>query len=1056
VTNAVEAAGAPAPLPEPEVIELEADASAPPAAAGDPPAAAAAAAGAAAAEVPASARPPEAAEDARQSRRSARAHKPVAILSSDEDSDASEDPQPCRRAKRSAPASAAFFLSPAERKKRAREEAASAAAAAAAQASLDAVDAAAAAERAHEASLAALRSERAATREVDARLHQGRSVHTFFSMPRGGSTVAAAATDVHALPSGPLQPPLPPVHVGAHKADAPAPAWPAGMLLAAPPAPYCASLGAPHDLSKALGLLLSAPPAPMCDSGVIDLTECEVVEERVLRSLCAHSLRAAGGEEHAELSCPSDEGHEASAACMAALRETLGELRAARAACDDPTAPGALWTARYAPRAAQQLCASGDGVAALQEWLSAWKAHIQGGAGGADQPPRPPPPARRRRHDDDWGAFIGEDEDEDECDEEAEKPLATALLLSGPPGAGKSSLAYAAAAQLGFSVIEIGANARRGGADVLQRFGEATQSKRLTQPTTHQLRAPAAHPQQRARAPQQQQPSVKRRRRAVVSSEEEEEEKAQEEGHPATGASERVDAAPAAPGAAAPEACAMSVILFDEADILCGEGADRGFAAAVSSLALSAKCPLLLTVNSPWALLAALPPALTRHARLGRPGGGAEGARACARLTLCALVEGHELTPAQAAAALAHAQGDFRSAMMQMQLSCTGGVTASSGWSWAAELADESAAFHALPPALPLRTAPPCDAALAAAAALADALRTAQEAHLGWLARQAAHREARRVAAAEAARAAKARARADAKRAREAAMAGEEDGAQGEVAAGAEQEEPPRAEQEAPAPAPDAPPPPPPPPDAMPAAAGARARRWEGGGVCERGSGDAALLECLAALSGQLSDAHALRHASRVGATGPAPWRLWAEAVAAGACAEQGAAEQPGRPDLLDCDASSPASGPDGGQPRSTLGGGEGVCSSAAQLCAAGYLRLGLHAAAAHAQHAAAPPPPPPPQQQQQTEPDGGLPFATLRCRTLLSWELDSPRAAACDRAALTLTHAYAARMARLEAQQGARALGRRHRLALRGRHVDVSDGALAQLATSSAFNCSP
>lgn len=54
-----------------------------------------------------------------------------------------------------------------------------------------------------------------------------------------------------------------------------------------------------------------------------------------------------------------------------------------------------------------------------------------------------------------------------------------ALLLTGPSGAGKTAAAYAVAAELGFSVLEVNCSDERSGASLLRLVGEATKSNRL-------------------------------------------------------------------------------------------------------------------------------------------------------------------------------------------------------------------------------------------------------------------------------------------------------------------------------------------------------------------------------------------------------------------------------------------------------------------------------------------------------------------------------------------------------------------------------------------------
>ncbi|NWU22209.1 ATAD5 protein, partial [Dyaphorophyia castanea] len=143
----------------------------------------------------------------------------------------------------------------------------------------------------------------------------------------------------------------------------------------------------------------------------------------------------------------------------------------------DPSAPSGvekedmLWTEKYQPQDSSELVGNKKEIERLHSWLKEWKKR-------ADLEEKRNQ-GREKEDKEQEDSLSSLDFKDSKSDIEEEVTLCNTVLITGPPGVGKTAAVYACAQELGFKIFEVNASCQRSGRQILSQLKEATQSHQV-------------------------------------------------------------------------------------------------------------------------------------------------------------------------------------------------------------------------------------------------------------------------------------------------------------------------------------------------------------------------------------------------------------------------------------------------------------------------------------------------------------------------------------------------------------------------------------------------
>ncbi|XP_048332117.2 uncharacterized protein LOC107421034 isoform X1 [Ziziphus jujuba] len=307
-----------------------------------------------------------------------------------------------------------------------------------------------------------------------------------------------------------------------------------------------------------------------------------------------------------------------------------------------------LWTAKYQPTKAVEVCGNDESVKFLNEWLRLWR--VRGFRIRKDHTA----PHSDEMQDKDYSC--SENDSDSEGKNEAVS-MKNVLLITGPAGSGKSAAIYACAREQGYKVKEVNTSNWRSAAALKSEINEDSglyQYERLpSNPSSSQNKHVAKFPSAftNGSTPQE----LDEEMVELITS-------IDENLHNMIGASENSGHKEGRNSCCQREV--KNLILLEDVDVTFVE--DHGFIAAVKKIAEKAKQPIILTSNCPKPLL---PDNLDRvQVSFSLP---SSEELLCHVYMVCA-TERIKIQPHLLEQLIGCCQGDIRKILMQLQFWCQG------------------------------------------------------------------------------------------------------------------------------------------------------------------------------------------------------------------------------------------------------------------------------------------------------------------------------------------------------------------------------------------------
>ncbi|NXW57869.1 ATAD5 protein, partial [Eurystomus gularis] len=130
-----------------------------------------------------------------------------------------------------------------------------------------------------------------------------------------------------------------------------------------------------------------------------------------------------------------------------------------------------LWTEKYQPQDSSELVGNKKEIERLHSWLKEWKKRADW-----EEKRNQKGEKEDKEHQDSLDSLDFKDS---KSDIEEEISLCNTVLITGPPGVGKTAAVYACAQELGFKIFEVNASCQRSGRQILSQLKEATQSHQV-------------------------------------------------------------------------------------------------------------------------------------------------------------------------------------------------------------------------------------------------------------------------------------------------------------------------------------------------------------------------------------------------------------------------------------------------------------------------------------------------------------------------------------------------------------------------------------------------